>query len=91
MFVSERVDRVTAILGSANLTRRNLDNYNLELDVLVTMEKNSETAKIINRYFNRIWNNENGLYTVDFEKYEEDSLVKNIIYRIQEGMGLATF
>lgn len=91
LFVSERVDRVTAILGSANLTRRNLDNYNLELDVLVTMEKNSETAKIINRYFNRIWNNENGLYTVDFEKYEEDSLVKNIIYRIQEGMGLATF
>jgi len=91
LFVSERGDRVTVILGSANLTRRNLDNYNLELDVMVTMNKSSRAKEKIDKYFNRIWNNENGLYTVDFEKYSEDSIIKNIIYRVQEEMGFSTY
>ena len=91
LFLSLRNEQLTAIMGSANLTRRNLDNYNLELDVKIITGSTSRTAGHILGYFDRMWNNEDGTYTVGFEKYQEDSLFKTIVYRIQEGLGLATF
>lgn len=91
LFLSLRNEQLTAIMGSANLTRRNLDNYNLELDIKIITGSKSRTAGHMLGYFDRMWNNEDGTYTVGFEKYQEDSLFKTIVYRIQEGLGLATF
>ncbi len=91
LFVSLRDQQMTAIMGSANLTRRNLDNYNLELDIKVIAGSKSRIAGQILGYFDRMWNNEDGLYTVEFERYQEDSLFKTIVYRVQEGLGAATF
>lgn len=91
LFTSENDSRFTVIVGSANLTRRNLDNYNLELDIKVVVQKKSQLAQEIMRYFDRLWNNENGLFTVDYEYYQEDSYVKTLVYRIQEALGLSTF
>ncbi len=91
LFFSLRNEEMTAIMGSANLTRRNLDNYNLELDIKIITGSKSRTAGQILGYFDRMWNNEDGIYTADFEKYQEDSLFKTIVYRVQEGLGAATF
>jgi len=91
LFLSARGPRFSVIVGSANLTRRNLDNYNLELDIKVVVQKKSQLAQEIMRYFDRLWNNENGLFTVDYEHYKEDSSLKTFLYRIQEGFGLSTF
>lgn len=91
LFIKDGDHAMTVITGSANLTRRNLDNYNLEIDVLAEIIKPSETAGKINAYFNRIWSNEQGTYTVDFEVYREESLFKYALYRIQERLGLGTF
>ncbi|NNK92781.1 MAG: phospholipase, partial [Desulfobacterales bacterium] len=91
LFLSEKESRCTVIVGSANLTRRNLDNYNLELDIKVIVQTKSQLAQEIMRYFDRLWNNENGLFTVDFEHYKDDSFLKTLVYRIQEGFGLSTF
>lgn len=82
---------MTAIMGSANLTRRNLDNYNLELDIKVTAANESRITKQIVSYFDKMWNNSDGVYTDDFARYREDSFFKTIVYRVQEGLGLATF
>lgn len=78
-------------MGSANLTRRNLDNYNLELDIKVTAANESRITKQIVSYFDKMWNNNGGVYTVDFARYQEGSFFKTIVYRVQEGLGLATF
>jgi HKD family nuclease len=91
LFTSEKDSRFTVIVGSANLTRRNLDNYNLELDIKVILQTESQLAQEIRRYFDRLWNNENGLFTVDYEYFQEDSYVKTLVYRIQEALGLSTF
>ena len=91
LFLSLRNQQMTAIMGSANLTRRNLDNYNLELDIKIITGSKSRIAGQILGYFDRMWNNEDGIYTANFEKYQEDSLFKTIVYRVQEGLGLATF
>ncbi len=77
--------------GSANLTRRNIDNYNLETNLLIRTKPNSKLNNDIKDYFNRIWHNKDGYYTVGYDEYKSESLIKTIIYRIQEFTGLSTF
>jgi phosphatidylserine/phosphatidylglycerophosphate/cardiolipin synthase-like enzyme len=83
--------KVVLIGGSANYTRRNLDNYNLEADLMVTVKENDPLAKGFADYFDRIWENRDGVYTGDFFEYADDSLWKVFVYRFQEKTGLCTF
>lgn len=88
----EKDDKDIIIGGSANYTRRNLDDYNLETNVKIeTYGENNEFSGEISEYFNRIWNNEDGQYTSDFSKFQDESFIKKVIYRIQEFSGLCTF
>jgi len=91
LFVRENVDMMTMITGSANLTRRNLDNFNLEIDVYAEIDKPSPAADAVHTYFERMWLNSDGNYTVEFETYRDTSKVKYLLYRIQERLGLGTF
>ena len=84
-------DKVTLIGGSANYTRRNIDNYNLESDLMVTVAENDPLAKEFKGYFDRIWQNQDGIYTGDYTEYEDNSLWKVLVYRLQEKTGLSTF
>ena len=86
-----QADTFTAIGGSANFTRRNIDDYNLETDLYMTMPKEKETARDMNAYFERLWTNQDGIYTVDYEEFADGSLWKTVMYRIQEFTGLSTF
>lgn len=80
------------LAGSANLTRRNLCNFNLECDGLVSGDSSAECMKSVNTYFNRIWLNEGGnIYTLDYTKYEDTSLLNVFKYFIYEYAGLSTF
>ncbi|MGD9227749.1 MAG: phospholipase D-like domain-containing protein, partial [Desulfobacterales bacterium] len=80
------------LLGSANFTRRNLNNYNLEANVLVATEADAHFIKAAVDYFDRIWNNRDGkYYTVSYEAYKDESALKRIIYLIQEYAGLSSF
>ena len=80
-----------AILGSANYTRRNLDNYNLETNLAIEMEKSSPMAKDMKDYYNRIWNNEDGDYTLPIEDFYESRFFMRILWKIQEKTGLCTW
>lgn len=77
--------------GSANLTRRNLDDYNLETNLKVVFQNDTPEATKIRDYFDRIWNNKDGDYTLDFEAYKEKSIIKRLLYYIQEKTGLSSF
>jgi len=80
------------ILGSANFTRRNLDDLNLEADIKISGKTKSKIFKETNEIFEALWENKNGnTYTVDFEKYKDTSILKTYIYRFQEWSGLSTF
>ncbi|QYA48649.1 phospholipase D-like domain-containing protein [Nosocomiicoccus ampullae] len=84
-------EKSTLILGSSNFTRRNLKDLNLETDLIVKANSDSEEMIAMNEYYNRLWNNEDDIYTLDYEEEREDSVMKTILYRIQEGLGLSTF
>lgn len=80
-----------AILGSANYTRRNLDNYNLETNLAVSMEKDSPMAGEMKNYYARIWNNKDGDYTLPLEDFYESKFFMRILWKIQEKTGLCTW
>ena len=80
-----------AILGSANYTRRNLDNYNLETNLAVEMKKDSPMAGEMKNYYARIWNNEDGDYTLPLEDFYESRFFIRILWKIQEKTGLCTW
>lgn len=79
------------ILGSANYTRRNLQDYNLETNVEVALEKNSQLYKEIDDYYKRIWNNKGGEFTSPLEDHYEDGLIIRNLWKIQEMTGLCTW
>jgi len=80
------------LLGSANLTRRNIRGYNLELDVRISGSSDAACMERTSSFFERLWSNEAGdPYTLDYEAYEDTSLLKTMLYRVYEYAGLSTF
>ena len=87
-------DRLIASLGSANLTRRNIGNYNLEANVEVEMSSTSPLAAQMQGYFERLWTNQGPAgteYTADFGVYRDTDNSRYWRYRLMEATGLGTF
>ena len=87
-------DRLWLTLGSANLTRRNLDDYNLEANVAVEIASSSVFAADVSRWFETLWSNRappGSEYTTDFGTYADPEQTSYWTYRIMEGSGLSTF
>ena len=80
------------ILGSANLTARNLKNYNLETNMRVIGTAQAQVFKDAAQYFDSTWANANDRQmTVEYSKYADESKVKYWIYRFMEWSGISTF
>ncbi|MBW2466728.1 MAG: phospholipase, partial [Deltaproteobacteria bacterium] len=81
-----------AILGSANFTRRNLNNLNLETDIAVYGPANSSLFVNMKEFINLQWNNKDGIkYSIDYSEYEDSFFYRKLIYRWMEGTGMSTF
>lgn len=79
-------------LGSANLTRRNISNLNLETNILVSSNYQVDAVVSAYDYINTVWENKNGrLYSEDYDVYGESSLYKTVLYRLMEGLGTSSF
>jgi phosphatidylserine/phosphatidylglycerophosphate/cardiolipin synthase-like enzyme len=87
-------ERLIASLGSANLTRRNIGNYNLEANVAIEAATASQLGVEMMGYFDRIWNNDGPPgteYTAPFGAYRDTDRGRYWRYRIMEATGLSTF
>ena len=82
---------IVLIGGSANLTRRNLDDLNLEACLEVTAPAGSQVARDAAGYFERIWHNRDGVYSLAYKEFAEESPLKRAQYRFQEASGMSTF
>ncbi len=82
----------TLILGSANFTRRNLDDLNLETSVLLRGEPSHAALESARQYFERRWGNEDGrLASLPYAELGDRPAWKYWQYRIMEATGLSTF
>ncbi|MEO7774044.1 MAG: phospholipase D-like domain-containing protein [Steroidobacteraceae bacterium] len=81
-------------LGSANLTSRNLGDYNLEANVMVETPLGGPLAGEVNAWFESLWTNRvgNGTeYTADLDVYADSSQGRYWLYRLMEASGMSTF
>jgi hypothetical protein len=86
-----RGDSVTIMGGSANLTRRNIGDYNLEADLRFSLPREAPVAAAVHRYLDRVFGNEGGDFTLPYEAYQDDSWLKRILYRLEEFTGFCSF
>nr|WP_089725940.1 phospholipase D family protein [Halomonas muralis] len=80
------------ILGSANYTRRNLDDYNLETSVRLLADADAPAIGDAGQYFERLWSNRPGQhFSVPYAAFGDDSRLRYWMYRVMEASGLSTF
>ena len=92
LVVVQTADKTFISNGSANLTERTLDNYNLEANLRVVAPNDSELVQEIETYFWKLWNNDDALYTVELEKFQDDfTFFQRSIIRLQELFKLTTY
>ena len=82
----------TLTAGSANFTRRNLDDYNLETSVRVVGDAGHEVFRRALELFTERWDNSGGrAYTLDYPAYADESWWSQVRYRFMEWSGWSTF
>jgi len=78
--------------GSANYTKRTLDDFNLESNLRIIAPNDSELAEEMEQYFERIWNNEDAVYTLELEEFQDDfTFWQRWIYTIQKALKVTTY
>jgi phosphatidylserine/phosphatidylglycerophosphate/cardiolipin synthase-like enzyme len=82
----------TLIAGSANFTRRNLEDLNLETNVAVRGVRDADALRESRAFFALLWANQtNRIFSAEYPKYADDSLGKRLLYRFMEASGISTF
>lgn len=80
------------LIGSANLTRRNLDNFDLETNVLIRAPLSASVMTDAVAHFDWLWHNRpDQVFSVPYEQYRDESVFKRGLYRIMEATGFSTF
>jgi phosphatidylserine/phosphatidylglycerophosphate/cardiolipin synthase-like enzyme len=81
-------------LGSAQLTRRSLEDYNLEANVALSLAPGAPLAQQALTWFDTLWSNRASLgieYTAEFAAYANPAQSDYWLYRLLEGAGLSGF
>ncbi len=82
----------TLLAGSANFTRRNLDNFNLETNVQVRADTGTPAIADAARVFDARWDNEQGrIHSLPYAEYADESRLRYWRYRLMEATGLSSF
>ncbi len=92
LLVVDKGEEAAVLTGSANFTRRNLNNYNLESNVLIRGSRNSAPITESSAFFINQWYNLQGRsYTISFEDQAKESGWRYGLYYFMERTGLNTF
>lgn len=78
--------------GSANFTRRNLDDLNLETDVQLRGSADYPPLARVAADFQRLWSNAGGRsYSLPYQAFADHSHWRYGLYRVMEWSGMSTF
>ncbi|MDH3329049.1 MAG: phospholipase D-like domain-containing protein [Desulfobulbaceae bacterium] len=92
MLVDYGEGKSSLLIGSANFTRRNLNDFNLETKVMVRGNREEEVFADARSYFELLWQNDSGReFTLDYAGYADNSKLRKFLYRVIEAIGVCTF
>ena len=89
--IGNKGDEMVVIGGSANFTKRNIQGYNMETDLMLEAPRENEISLKLNNYFDDMWGNISAEYTLSYDEKAEESYLKYFLYRFQEFTGWSTF
>jgi len=81
-------------LGSANFTRRNVRDYNLEANLAIELPRGSALELAVLEWFEGLWTNRAPAgveYTAEYGAYADPRQLNYWGYRVMEATGLSTF
>ena len=80
------------LLGSANFTRRNVRDFNLETNARLTGLLDAPAIQEAAAFADRLWTNaDNRVFSLDYDVFRDDSRRRAWLYRLQEATGLCTW
>ena len=92
LLIEKKSGNSVIVAGSANFTRRNLDDFNLETDVVVRGSRDERVFFTTRKYFDDEWNNlADRTFSLPYERYEDGSWWRRRLYRFMEWSGISTF
>jgi phosphatidylserine/phosphatidylglycerophosphate/cardiolipin synthase-like enzyme len=78
--------------GSANFTGRNLMDFNLKTDGVVSARSKDPVIIDSQRYFDEAWENAAGrVYSLPIERYKAPHWWQPLLYRFTEGSGISAY
>ncbi|MEE4638102.1 MAG: phospholipase D-like domain-containing protein [Wenzhouxiangella sp.] len=92
LLVRHRDGSARLISGSANYTRRNLDNFNPETVLELFGPADAATMGAASAWFEMRWTNADGRsFSLDYDHYADEHWFRYWQYRFMEATGLSTF
>ncbi len=94
LLLRDKSGQARLLVGSANMTRRNLDNYNLETSLLLYGDAAETPMQTAAELFEHLWQNGPGsapVFTLPYSANADESTFKYWRYRLMEVTGLSTF
>lgn len=77
--------------GSANLIKKNIRGYIMDANFRILTDENSKLTKDIYTYFDRLWDNKDGIFTINFEDEPTTSGFSDFMYKILDATQLGSF
>lgn len=91
MLVKKASGQNFLVTGSANFTRRNLDNFNLETNVIVKAETDTDLFKDVLKYTDTLFSSKKPQFSINYNELEEPLFYKKYLYLFMEKTGFSTF
>ena len=92
LFLDGRGRESVVLMGAMNYTRRSFEKNNLESNMSIQAPGDAVFIEDIREYFNRLWNNPDHQYTLDFEHYQDElSWFRRALFRVQKMARLTSF
>ena len=77
--------------GSANLIKKNIRGYIMDANFRILTNADSKLTRDIYTYFDRLWENKDGLFTVNFDDEPTTKASTDFMYKILDAMQLGSF
>ena len=77
--------------GSANLIKKNIRGYIMDANFRILTTQNSKISKDIYEYFDRLWENKDGLFTLNFDDEPTTGGFSDFMYKILDATQLGSF
>ena len=77
--------------GSANLIKKNIRGYIMDANFRILTTQDSKISKDIYEYFDRLWENKDGLFTLNFDDEPTTGGFSDFMYKILDATQLGSF